>query len=652
MKPHPSAKLNSDLAALLVCGVFFVFWLNLLAQKFRYFGYYDWDLAMYAQAVWALTQGSFHSSLFATNFLTNHAEYIAFFLAPVYKLFPGAFTLVVLKVLAYSCGAYVFYLISKRVLAWPLAFILMILYLIHPANAFMLIYEFHFENLAIPFIFLMYYFFREQKLLPFLTSAFFATIVKENISLVVMMFGFYALFIKRPQKTLWVAGPLILGGGFFALTMFLVTPYLRAAEGITNANQYISMYWNQPSKTAPFAQLLWQNLSSLSATFLSPLNRQYMADLFLPFQIIPVFSPLTILLGTPIFLQHFLAPSHSMHTLFYHYAATAIIFIFLATAESLAKIKDHLRPIFYFFVIIGMVVGYSAYIQRFMPLFHRRVAAWQDRLDPARQKMLEQIPQNSSVVASFDFLAPLADRQEVFSLHNVWQNYATFTGKTPFALPQDLSYALIDWNCPWLWGDLLKAPRELSRQYLNRINAMYHGRRWQVVEMIEGLTLLSAAPGPGQQPPLVENSSVPFADVPGSLNIKMGESVSLVSLKVREDAPFSPDILPLEFVWRSLKKTEDYLAVMIYIMKDDTLVAQRAHPLGYAFNATPLWQKGHYLKERYNILLPGLAAGEYHIQISLFNLSRNSAVEKVYPNGTGLDRLTVLKFTRQQGRKE
>lgn len=137
---------KTDLIASFICIGMFFYWLNLLLKKFLNFGYYDWDLAMYAQATWALSQGSFYSSIFGTNFFTNHAEYIAFFIAPIYKLFPSAFTLIVLKILSFVIGSFVFYLITKKLLGWRLGILFMLLYQSHPANAFMMIYEFHYET--------------------------------------------------------------------------------------------------------------------------------------------------------------------------------------------------------------------------------------------------------------------------------------------------------------------------------------------------------------------------------------------------------------------------------------------------------------------------------------------------------------------------
>ncbi|MCB9772396.1 MAG: DUF2079 domain-containing protein [Candidatus Omnitrophica bacterium] len=637
---------RADFLALLICfGVFFI-WLNLLIKKFINFGYYDWDLAMYAQAVWALSQGSLHSSLFGTTFLTNHAEYIAFFLAPIYKLFPSAFTLIVFKILSLVAGSFVFYLITKKLLGWRLGLVFMILYLLHPANTFMMIYEFHFENLAIFFIFAMYYFFSEKRLIPFLICAFFATIVKENISLIVFMFGFYALFTKRTQKLAWVIGPVLLGGVFFLLTMFVITPHLRMQEGIASANQYLSMYLSSSDQTGSIVQRLIHSLSALWHNFSSPLNQKYMIELFIPFHILPFLSPLTFLLGAPILLQHFLAPSHTMHSLYYHYAATAIIFIYLATVQTLSIIKNHRRPFLYICIIIITAINFSLYLRMYLPPFQNKIALWEDRLDPARQNMLQRIPKDASVVASFNFLAQLTSRKDLFSLHNVWQNYEPFTGKTPFVVPNDLSYLLIDWNCPWLRDDLLYSTKENSNNYLKQIHALYFARSWETIDAIEDITLLSASQtNDGQR--LVENSQSFFSDSPKRFDISIGEHLKLLDLQILPINVANKSILPLELVWQSTAPINDLLAIHLSIVQKNQIRITRKHVIGYAFNATPLWEKNQYVKERYNLLLPALERGEYILNISIFNISKKK-LETISFNNQKSNNLNLLKFTLKE----
>ena len=347
--PKTSIKLKSfskfisfdryDLLAFTFCIGLFVFWAQLLAEKFLHFGYYDWDLAIYANAMWSLSQGSFNGSLWGTNFLTNHAEYIAILFAPLYKLIPSPFTLVTLKLLSIIAGGFILYLIAKDKLGWIFAIVLMILYLTFPANSFMLVYEFHFESLAIVFIFLVYYY---QHTRPnygkFAFYCILASLCKENIPIVIFMFGVMSFFPKKIplRKYAWTA--MIIGASIFILSFFIITPLLRSQEGMSTLNNpYIGLYWTNSDQH--FIQNIIYNIQRLSSLIFSSWNWEYVKSLFFPFVFIPIFGLKTLLIGSPLFIQAALSSTYSMHTIYFHYAATLTPFLFLATIEGLSWMR-------------------------------------------------------------------------------------------------------------------------------------------------------------------------------------------------------------------------------------------------------------------------------------------------------------------------
>jgi len=99
--------------ALSVCLTGFVIWSCLLRYKFNHFGYWDWDLSLYSQAMWNLCHGTTYTSLFGTSFLANHAHYFSFFLLPIYYFFQHPLTLVHLNLFSFFAGAFLFFLIAK-----------------------------------------------------------------------------------------------------------------------------------------------------------------------------------------------------------------------------------------------------------------------------------------------------------------------------------------------------------------------------------------------------------------------------------------------------------------------------------------------------------------------------------------------------------
>lgn len=286
--------------------------------------------------------------------------------------------------------------------------------------------------------------------------------------------------------------------------------------------------------------------------------------------------------------------------------------------------------------------AYSLQIKKCFPQYQERLIPLYDRLDPVRQRMFEKIPPQASVVASFDFLANLANRQQIFSFHNVWQNYATFTGKTPFILPANLTHALIDWNCIWLWNDLLNSKNEQVVTYLKQINNFYFSHSWNSINAVEEITLLSIEKTDSEKFSLVENSQIPFAqDDAKPLAIEIANQIKLLDLKVVQPSPERNNILPFTFFWQSKAPTKDMIAIDIILLKDKKIIEQREHPIGYIFNTTALWKEGQYVKENYNLLLSStLKPGQYVLDIAFFNIKSHKYLP-IVSNGQKSDNLTV-----------
>ena len=139
-----------------LCVVAFFTWCVLLFYKYSHFGYNDWDLAFYSQACWQLLHGSQFTSVTGINYFGDHSYYITLLNLPFFALAPHPLTLVLLKLIAFFVAAYLFYKIANEALGQPIALILMVLYIVFPANIFSILYEFNPESFAPPILFWMF----------------------------------------------------------------------------------------------------------------------------------------------------------------------------------------------------------------------------------------------------------------------------------------------------------------------------------------------------------------------------------------------------------------------------------------------------------------------------------------------------------------
>lgn len=474
-----------DRVAFGLCALVFLFWVGLLTLKYYSFGYYDWDLAMYAQVMWNLKHGSLYSSLMGMNFLGNHAEFISFLILPIYWIFSHPLTLVFLKVFSHAAGAFVLYLWAKKNIPPGGAVILMVLFLSFPANIFVLLYEFHFESLNVGLLFLLFYFFQTQKFLPFCLTMIVTSLIKENMPPIVAAFGIYALFSKRKKKWRWSMVPIIWGALIFCATMLWITPWVRMTDGLHSANQYVGLYSSLGATPVEIIKTFFFHPEKIFSVILHPSNIHYLTELFRPLLFLPVFSPHILFLALPIFLQHLLSSAPQQKTIFYHYAATLAPFIFLAALQSLKFIHAKFKPFFYYILLSMLILTCALNLSLSRENIVARVSPLKNHLAIAQWQMVQKIPKDAGVIATLSFLAELSGREHAYSFLDVLRNVKGLSGQ-PFQLDPSISYALIDFEDGWIKDEIFHSPN--SKEALSRMRAFLN-EGWSV-ESAAGHTVL------------------------------------------------------------------------------------------------------------------------------------------------------------------
>ncbi|MFH1359463.1 MAG: DUF2079 domain-containing protein [Candidatus Omnitrophota bacterium] len=604
-----------DGIALGLCTFNFFTWISLLSFKYYHFGYYDWDLALYAQVMWSLTQGSAHTSLFGMNFLANHSQYIAFFLVPIYFIFKHPMTLVVLKVLSYCVGGFVLYLIAKKSLKEIWAILFMILYLCYPANIFTLIYEFHFETLAIGLLFLLFYFYQEKRFTPFCITMFFVGMIKENLLLIIVAFGIYAVFFRKEQKLRWSLVPLIFGLIIFYISLFVVMPALR--EQLPQANAYLGLYRELGDSPKTIAQTMLFSPAKILGKVFASRNVFYIQDLFGPLFLTAFLSPHILFLASPVLLQHMLSAAFQEHTIYYHYAATIVPFIFLASINSLRLIKEKLSSLTYHTVLIVTMILCVLNSLSYGHVFKDRIAQWNDPFDSVRWDMVKKVPRDRSLVATLSFLGELSQRENIFSLHTVWQGANVFTGKKPYPSPEQVDYALIDFDDPWLIHAWSAKPQKTAEN----IGAFFSKNDWRVVDAFENIVLLKKD---GQQKDkLLEKASKPLASIDDSKVLSVDENFELISFNLGKSIVKDKHFLPLTFSWKCNRPINAHYIMILVIKKDNQPIWARQRRVGYAYYPTIAWEEGDYIKENYWMLLPpNIKPGIYSVETAFLKFGQ------------------------------
>ena len=618
-----------DRIAFGICLIAFILWVNLLTYKYAYFGYYDWDLALFAHTMWNLAHGSTFVSLMGCNFLANHTNYIAFLLIPIYAVFPHPMTLVTLKICSYLSGAFVFYLIAKRYIGNNWAIIFMVLYIIFPPNIFAMLFEFDFETLAILPIFLLFYFMLRDKVIPFLITAFLMALIKENMPLVVITFGIYGLFAQKNNKFLWGIIPIVMGACIFYLDLSVTIPYLR--KDFPSAVPYVGQYsrfgttWLEIVKT-----ILLQPVKTFSMIMYHK-NLIFLKQLFGPLLSVSIFSPQVLFLGAPLFLQTLLSQAPGPHTIYFHYSATIVPFIFLASMFSLRIIFNKFKPFFSlvsFLFLIPLVLHSLSYVKD----YKERAEDWKDRLDPARWEIIKNLPQEAGIVATFRFLPELSRRKSLYSFHNVWMGYNQVTGES-FILPPDVQYAVVDFSDSWLINAVSSDPSAISRIKEFLLS------NWKVKKAFEDIVLFEKEERGGTD--LIAHSTQPFPSEEKKnivTNLSIDQKFSLKAVDIGEEPFEKSHLISFRFYWDCGQNVEHNYGMALILKKNGQWLGFRKRNIGYSLYPTAGWQKGDYFKEYYTMIVPPLPDGDYTLEVAFIDTSINDIAKLTHSNPASINK--------------
>jgi len=600
-----------DWFALGLCFVVFSLWGILLTKKYLNFGYYDWDLAFFNQATWNLLHGEQYVSLFDLNFFSNHSNLIAYLCLPLYALAPHPLTLVFLKVFSVVAGGYILYFIGKKKIGPVEAMLFMGFYFLYVPNLFGLIYEFDFESLSPIFLFLLYALFQNKNLVAFLMTAFITIFIKENMPMIIVAFGIFALFAKNRNKLTWGIIPIALGLSSFYLLTSVIIPHFRGG----NVHGYIGFYTQLGESPLEVVWTIVLHPWKVLPYFKDPSNIRFLFELFSPLLFLPILSPHTLFLISPIFLQHLLSSGHQHHTIYYQYVLSIAPFLFLAALSTFFTLKRFLRPLFQIIILVLIVVLSCLSFKKYLPSLLPRLNLASDHLNPSRWAMVRTIPPTSSVIASFDFLAELSNRKDLYAFYKVY----SFDHREMFKIPSTVQYAIVDFKDRWLEAIYSKEPSQTTT-YLQKF---FLDNTWGVLQASENIILFKK----GENKKFLEidtfNSSIRY-----NIFYNVNESFGLKFLTGITEVTENQKVLPLNFEWFVYQDIEENYAAQILVLQEGKSIAIRNHYIGYKIYPSFMWKKGDLVRERYWLNVSNLPKGNYALELRIVNLHKN---EKISP---------------------
>lgn len=327
-------------------GLFSAYFIALLMVRQDAFMTNAEDFGITDQALWNtihghLLQQTICNIVFDTNCVSpagiiRFAIHIDPLLIPIsllYFIWADPKVLLVLQTLVVASGAYPAFWLARLRLRSNLAAVgIALLYLFYPAQQQALIFDFHAVTFTVAFLLFMIYFMYTGRKVGVLIFALLSLACKEEIGLVVAMFGIWAMVFQWR----WGNGLalFLIGVVWFGLAYMVIMPHFSP----TGHPLLVSRYPQLTKPTAFIANSLLHPHEFLNQYIQEPGHLAYLHVLFVPSLYLPLLVPWVLFLALPSLTINLLSSDPQMYSGIFQYNAEIVPVLIFATIEALVII--------------------------------------------------------------------------------------------------------------------------------------------------------------------------------------------------------------------------------------------------------------------------------------------------------------------------
>jgi len=646
---RPLFFLGAGILLYVIAFILLSFW------KYDNFLYNALDLGIYSQVFESFRSGNhWYSSIQQSSYLGDHFEPFILALLPFYLLIPHPKTLLILQTIFLALPAIPIFFIAKTVFRnqesgirnqglWVLG--ISFFYLLNPLIHNINLFEFHLLPFSLVFLFFAAYFYiissqelkvnSKKSFVLFILFCFLALLTREDVSLLIFMFGILALIERR--RWYWIISPMILGTWWFLLSMGIISAFN------TEGSYKFLVYYNWLSQANPI-QFIIHILGTID-------NWVMVLGFLLVFLFLPIFKIRFLILALPPFLQFALVNGGSGGTIFtIHYAAYFLPALFLASIFGVKRLLDYMRLDYfknkaYDFVfkdrgllitifsaaIIGLIITFGP-LGNFIPYISVDKKRLVGREEIKVQKALvNMIPVSSSALLSSAYLPGRYASQNDSALYWVFKGSKQFSYSS-YILPYSTDYALFDSE------DLLGFIFSL-KEYENgddRIRNFIKMRKLFVQDYADRFILFSKKPTQEslyeildslpEGPDLVKDGPA-FAEA--SAGKQEIDKDGQIELTAYTEPKFSQttgsslnqfSILSFSLFWEKMKNTDKIYTINILAREENGKTAMnKTFLLGYGLYPASDWEIGKIIQTNQRVFLPNSLNGEYKIYLRLID---------------------------------
>ena len=417
---HPSLWLVWFGAAL-----FAVVFGTLAVQNHRNFGTWSFDMGIYDQGFWLVSQGKSWITVRGIDMWGHHVNLIAFAFVPFYWLGAGPSFLVVVQATVLGLGAVPTYLIARDRLRSPwTAAVMALVFLMYAPIQWIAWANFHPEALVItPLLFAWWHATRRNWRWAF-GCLLIALSTREDTAMAVFVMGLVLWLVMRRtpeadrrdrRAALAVAA---LGVVWYLLTMRVIIPAFNRGQ----QPFYISsFYGNYGDDVFDIARTIVTRPDRVVSDGTQPDRLRFYRDLLLPWGGLPLGGAAQLLMALPQMLASVIGLSPYARSIRYQYTSVMIAPIVIAAVEGAAVVLRHQwgRRVVLPWLVLCAYVSNVAWSPSPIGANDEVWARPTVRHD-AMRTALGLVPDDASVTATYSLLPHLSHREQIYDWPNPW----------------------------------------------------------------------------------------------------------------------------------------------------------------------------------------------------------------------------------------
>ncbi|HEX7095786.1 MAG TPA: DUF2079 domain-containing protein [Acidimicrobiales bacterium] len=419
-------------------------------QQHRNYGTFGFDMGIHDQGIWLLSRFEDpYVTVVGRNYLGHHLNLVAFLYVPFYWLGAGPTFLYLSETVALALGAVPVYLLARDAIGdkWAgTAFAAA--YLLHPTIQWINWWHFHPDALMVTPLLFAWWFATRRRWLAFAACCTLAMLAKEDATTAVVMMG--VVLTVRHWRTDRRVGLLTIGGGvaWFLLATKVFMPAFNDGEPafyedffpglgdglgeiVRNAVLHPSRWYDPMLGRATASGV--RDGAAVDA-FRDDVFRYYVR-LLVPMCVLALRKPLLLLVGLPMLAINVLSSLSYTHDARFHYSAILVVAIVLATIEGCGALVNRFAGTTQVAVRWGAVgaVLACALVTNVLwspsPLNDdvHNAGTWArpwmrdaPSTTAARDEMLDLVPSDAGVSATYALVPHLTHREIAYEFPNPW----------------------------------------------------------------------------------------------------------------------------------------------------------------------------------------------------------------------------------------